>query len=89
MRRREDLLAFADDMLLMSNSKQEIEDVISELAYLELNFNLRPNKRKSEVLIGEDVEEIAGIKCRMEVKYLGVRVASDRKDQRKIGKEQI
>ena len=61
MRRRGDLLAFADDMLLMSNSKQEIEEVISELASLELNFNLRLNKKKSEVLTGEEVEEIAGI----------------------------
>ena len=62
MRRRGDLLAFADDMLLMSNSKMEIEEVISELASLELNFNLRLKKKKSEVLTGENVEEIAGIK---------------------------
>ena len=75
-------------MLLMSNSKQEIEEVISELASLELNFNLRLNKKKSEVLPWEDVEEIGGIKCRKEVKYLGVRVTTDRKDQRRIAKEQ-
>ncbi len=49
-------------MLLMPNSKQEIEDVISELASLELTFNLRLNKKKSEVLTSEDMEEIAGIK---------------------------
>ena len=76
-------------MLVMSNSKQEIEDVISELALLELNFNLRLNKKKSEVLTAEDVEEIAGINCRKEVKYLGVRVTTDRKEQRLIAKEQI
>ncbi len=74
-------------MLLMSNSKQEIEEVISELASLELNFNLRLNKKKSEVFTGENVEEIAGIKCRKEVKYLGVRVTTDRKEQRRIAKE--
>ena len=33
------------------------------MASLELNFNLRLNKKKSEILTGEDVEEIAGIKC--------------------------
>ena len=87
MRRRGDLLAFADDMLLMSNSKQEIEEVISELALLELNFNLRLNKKKSEILTGEDVEEIAGIKCGKEVKYLGVRVTTDKKEQKRIAKE--
>ena len=76
-------------MLLMSNSKQEIEEVISELALLELNFSLRLNKKKSEVLTGESVEEIAGIKCRKEVKNLGVRVTTDKKDQRRIAKEHI
>ena len=76
-------------MLLMSNSKQEIEEVISELASLELNFNLRLNKKKLEVLTGEAVDEIAGIKCRKEVKYLGVKVTTDKKEQKRIAKEQI
>ncbi len=76
-------------MLLMSNSKQEMEDVISELASLKLNFNLRLNKRKSEIFTGEDVEDIAESKCRKEVKYLGVRVTTDRNDQRRIAKEQM
>jgi hypothetical protein len=61
VRRRGDLLAFADDMLLMSNSKQEIEDVINELASLKLIFNLRLNIKKSEILTIEDVEEVAEI----------------------------
>ncbi len=43
-------------MLLMSNTKQEIEDVISELASLELTFDHRLNKKKSVVLSGEDAE---------------------------------
>ena len=76
-------------MLVMSNSKQEIEDVIGELAALELNFNLRLNKKKSEVLTAEDVDYVAGIKCRKEVKYLGVRVTTDKKEQKRIAKEQI
>ncbi len=56
---------------------------------MELKFNLRLNKKKSEVLTGEDVEEITGIKCRKIVRYLGVRVTNDRKDQIRIAKEQI
>jgi hypothetical protein len=34
MRRRGDLLAFADDMLVMSSQKREIEQAITELASL-------------------------------------------------------
>ena len=47
------------------------------------------NKRKSEILTKLSVEEINGIKCSTTVKYLGVRVAVDKKDQIKISKEQI
>ena len=35
VRKRGDLLAFADDMLVMSNNQHEIEMVISELAKLQ------------------------------------------------------
>ena len=35
------------------------------------------------------VEEINGVKCSTTVKYLGVRVAVDKKEQLKISKEQI
>ena len=34
VRRRGDLLAFANDMLVMSNSQSEIEMIVSELANL-------------------------------------------------------
>jgi hypothetical protein len=47
------------------------------------------NKRKSEILTAEKVEEINGVKCSTSVKYLGVRVAVDKKDQIRISKEQI
>ena len=53
VRKRGDLLAFADDMLVMSNNQHEIEMVISELAKLQDNWNLRLNKKKSEILTGE------------------------------------
>ena len=35
------------------------------------------------------MEEIAGIKCRKEVKYLGVKVSTDSFEQIRIAKEQI
>jgi hypothetical protein len=47
------------------------------------------NKCKSEILTGEKMEEIYGIRCSTSVKYLGVRVAVDKKDQTRISKEQI
>ena len=76
-------------MLLMSNSRTEVEEIINELASLELSYNLRLNKKKSEILTAEDADEIAGVRCRQSVKYLGVKVTVDRSEQRKIAKEQI
>ena len=89
VRRRGELLAFADDMLLMSNSRTEVEEIVNELASLEVSYNLRLNKKKSEILTAEDAEEIAGVRCRKTVKYLGVKVATDRAEQRRLAKEQI
>ena len=80
MRRRGDLLAFADDMLVMSNSQSEIEMVINELATLNVRWNLRLNKKKSEILTGEKLAEIGGVRCTQQVKYLGVKVTLDRKE---------
>jgi hypothetical protein len=45
-----------------------------------VKWNLKLNKRKSEILTGEKVEEVNGIKCANSVKYLGVRVAVERKE---------
>jgi len=36
MRKRGDLLAFADDMLIMSNQKSEIEEAINGMASLQM-----------------------------------------------------
>ena len=57
------MLAFADDMLVMSNSKPEIVQVVNELTKLSNKWNLRLNKKKSEILTSEDLPEIGGIKC--------------------------
>ena len=54
-----------------------------------MNWNLRLNKKKSEILTKEDLPEIGGIKCVEMVKYLGVRVTIDRKEQTQVTREQI
>ena len=64
--------------------------IIDELANLQHIWNLRLNKRKSEILTGEkedESSEINGIKCSSTFKYLGVRVAVDKKEQIKLSKE--
>ena len=54
-----------------------------------MNWNLRLNKKKSEILTKEDLSEIGGIKCVKMVKYLGVRITIDRKEQTQVTREQI
>ena len=44
---RGDLIAFADDMLILANSKVEMTQAIQELEYLNGAWNLRLNKAKS------------------------------------------
>ena len=44
---RGDLLAFADDMLILTNSKAEMKQAIEELDNLNGVWNLRLNKAKS------------------------------------------
>ena len=80
MRSRGDLLAFADDILVMSNSQHEIEMIINEFTSLNEKWNLRLNKKKSEILTSGELEEINGVKCSKIVKYLGVKVSIDRKE---------
>ena len=50
---------------------------------------MRLNKKKSEILTNEDLTEIGGVKCTKVVKYLGVRVAIDKKEQTRVTREQI
>ena len=53
--------------------------IIDELAEVQLEWNLRFNKKKSEILTAVEMEEINGIRCTNAVKYLGVRVTMDKK----------
>ncbi len=56
VRVRGDLLAFADDMLVMTNSKGELSFIINELDKLQQKWNLRLNKKKSEILTRDDLD---------------------------------
>ena len=87
VRRRGDLLAFADDMLVMTDNQSELTMIIDELSKLEQQWNLRLNKKKSEILTKEKVQEVGGVRCVKTVKYLGVRVTCDRQEQLKISRE--
>ena len=89
MRARGDLLAFADDMLVMINTVGELRMAIDALETLRDKWNLRLNKKKSEILTREAVQEVSGVRCTKQVKYLGVRVVLDRKEQLKVSTEQI
>ena len=80
VRRRGDLLAFADDMLVMTDNQNELAMIIDELTKLEQQWNLRLNKKKSEILTKEKVQEVGGVRCVKVVKYLGVRVTFDRQE---------
>ena len=51
VRKRGDLLAFADDMLVMSNQRAEVEMIIDELANLQHQWNLRLNKKNQKYLL--------------------------------------
>ena len=54
--------------------------IIEELATLNNKWNLRLNKKKSEILTSAELEEINRVKCSKIVKYLGVKVSIDRKE---------
>ena len=61
--------------------------IVNELAKLKLEWNLRLNNKKSEILTNENLTEIGGVRCTKVVKYLGVRVSVDRKEQTRITRE--
>ena len=89
LRSRGDLLAFADDMLVCSNSQAEIAQAIKEIEAWRGPFNLKINKNKSEVLTNEKTADINGVKCVKQVKYLGLRIELDLQQQRKTAVLQI
>jgi len=87
VRKRGDQLAFADDMLVMTNNQNELAMIIEELTSLQQRWNLRLNKKKSEILTKENIAEIGGINCTKTAKYLGVKVTCDRYASKKVVQE--
>ena len=79
MVRRGDLLAFADDMLILTYSKAEMTQAIKELDGLSEVWNLRLNKSKTQVLTEDKQSDIAGIPFVTSIKYLEVPVHLDQK----------
>ena len=79
---RGDLLAFADDMLILINLNEEMAQAIKELESLSPIWNLRLNKAKSQVLTEDPSADIGCIPCVTQVKYLGVAVCIIPKAQR-------
>ena len=59
-----------------------MKQAIQELDNLNGVWNLRLNKAKSQVLTYDNIPDIAGIPCATHVKYLGVPVHLDHKEQR-------
>ena len=45
------------------------------------------NKKKSEILTSESLQEIRGVRCTKVVKYLGFKVTADKKEQTKVARE--
>jgi hypothetical protein len=63
--------------------------IINEFTTLNDKWNLRLNKKKSEILTNAELEEINGVRCSKIVKYLGVKVTVDKKEQIKVAREQV
>ena len=89
VRTRRDLLAFKDGTLIISNEHEEIVRTVDELACFYMNFNLRFDIKKSDILLADRVEEIAGMRCVRTVIYLVVRINVDVKEERRVAKEKI
>jgi hypothetical protein len=83
----EPLLGYADAYSSCLTLNQKLNKFVEELAKFYNDRDLPLNKKKSEILISEDLQEIGGIKCVKAVKYLGVRVTIDKKEQTNVARE--
>jgi hypothetical protein len=87
LRKRGDLLAFADDMLILTNIQAEMLEAINELEGLAPEWSLKMNKDKSQILTKDamgpsgNTQDIGGIQCMTNVKYLGVPIDVNEKQQ--------
>ena len=81
--RRKDLLAYADDIAIFTNSDLEVKHIVEGFRRLERSFNLRINLNKCEMIrINEgnsNIKFIEGIQIKDEVKYLGLKIVTSKK----------
>ena len=73
------LLFFADDGLLLSNTKEEAQRYIKKLHEVAGKCGLKVNELKSNILVynkKEEFEEIENIEVTDSVKYLGVKICN-------------
>ena len=72
------LKSFADDIAIVTDSLEELNQIIDDLGGLEGGFNLRLNKKKSVILtLEKDPHYIKGFACATKSKNLGVDIALD------------
>ena len=84
-------LFFADDGLLMAETKTEAEQMITKLNNIASECGLEVNKLKSHVLVfnrRENFDEIKNIKTVESLKYLGV-IINNQKDCFTVHKENL
>ena len=85
--RRQDLLAYADDITIFTKNDIEIGRVVQGFRQMEQHFNLRINLKKCEILRIKggslNIKQIEGIEVKDNVKYLGLKLVADRRKQKK------
>lgn len=78
---KEQLVCFADDVLITSNSKEEASQAIKAFDSLK-SFGLELNKNKSKIMEGpkelKEMTEFEGIQITKKVKYLGCNLTATR-----------
>lgn len=88
---RIDSLFFADDGMLLANSVEDAEQVISRMEDVGRQFGLEINKQKSSVIIfnmKEKPEKVGNIDVKESMKYLGITV-NDKRKCFKLHKEEM
>jgi hypothetical protein len=78
------LFAFADDLLVIADGKDEASQMIKGLESMETTFLLKLNKEKTNILCDhkdfKQEKQVEGIKLVEKVKYLGLRISLNKKD---------
>ena len=78
---RGDLIAYADDIVVLSQNLAMMETILAAMEDLEKTFGLKLNKKKTVFLSKkkdyEHIDEIRGIRRASKVKYLGIMISTD------------